>query len=131
MENKAIQELEQKFFKTFGIEPTEEKYCYHECKLPELKDKPCEAICPHQRHYIRYPQITDTIVLKLICVISNFDQYYRCFYTKYEQIKPCVLYELLKIFEALTISPWVKPYMCIPGGAGKLTCDIRKIFEEE
>lgn len=129
--SKDIQELEQRFFNTFGIKPKEEKYCYWECKIAELKNVPCsDTQCPYYRHNIEYPQITDTIVLKLMCIISNFDEQYRGFYTEYKYIKPFVLKELLMLFETLTTAPWIKPYIIIQGGAGKLICEIRKIFEE-
>ena len=52
----------------------------------------------------------------------------RGFYTKYETIKEEVLIELLMIFDALTICPWSKSYINIPGGAAKLICEIRKVF---
>lgn len=34
-------ELEKQFFDTFGIDPKEEKYCYWECKKPELENVAC------------------------------------------------------------------------------------------
>lgn len=121
-------ELEKKFFDTFGIKPEKEQYCYHECKNPELKNIPCHKLCKYQRFNVAYPQITDTTILKLMCVIANFDERHRGFYTKYETIKEEVLFELLMIFDALTICPWSKPYINIPGGAAKLICEIRKVF---
>lgn len=38
-----------------GIEPHEDKYCFWQCKNPELENKPCNnAECPHYRHYLYY-----------------------------------------------------------------------------
>ena len=49
-------ELEKTFFDTFGIEPsTKYDYCW---KTEENKDK-------------LYPQITDRILLELICIVLN------------------------------------------------------------
>lgn len=74
--------FEEKFFKYFGIEPKEEKYCYWECKKPELEKVACNNTgCEHYRHKIYYPQITDTILLDLICIlnirITAYDAEYR------------------------------------------------------
>lgn len=65
-------ELEKQFFDTFWIEPKEEKYCYWECKKPELENVACNNTeCEHYRHKIHYPQITDRILLELICILSE------------------------------------------------------------
>ena len=65
-------ELEKQFFDTFGIEPIEEKYCYWECKKPELEKVPCNNTeCEHYRHKIHYPYISDHILLELICIVLN------------------------------------------------------------
>lgn len=70
-------ELEKQFFSTFGIEPEEEKYCLWECRIPELEHVPCSKECKHQRHDIYYPQITDHILLELICI--DFEENpYKC-----------------------------------------------------
>ena len=65
-------ELEKTFFDTFGIEPKEEKYCLWECKEPSLEHVPCNKECKYQRHDIYYPQITDSILLELICICSQY-----------------------------------------------------------
>lgn len=53
MENKTLSE---QICEVCGIEPIEEKYCYHECKKPELKNVPCyNSKCEYYRHFIKYP----------------------------------------------------------------------------
>ena len=53
--------IEKQFFDTFGIEPsTKYDYCW---KSKKNKDK-------------LYPQITDRILLELICIISQMDLYF-------------------------------------------------------
>ena len=53
-------ELEKTFFDTFGIEPsTKYDYCW---KSGENKDK-------------LYPQITDHILLELICILGNTNHF--------------------------------------------------------
>lgn len=38
------------------IKPKEDKYCFWECKNPELENVPCNNTkCPHYRHYKYYP----------------------------------------------------------------------------
>lgn len=65
-------ELEKQFFDTFGIDPKEEKYCYWECKKPELENVACNNTeCEHYRHKIHYPQISDRILLELIIILGT------------------------------------------------------------
>lgn len=67
-------DLEKQFFDTFGIEPIEEKYCYWECKKPELENVACNNTeCEHYRYKIHYQQITDHILLELICITSGIN----------------------------------------------------------
>lgn len=64
-------EIEKKFFDAFGIKLEHSEYCYHECRIPELANIPCnKKNCPHYRIGIDYPAITDRILLELI-VINN------------------------------------------------------------
>ena len=63
------EKLEEKFFKTFDIEPRLVEPCTkprHKC--PERFVKDCSE-CP--RAWRKYPQITDHILLELICVALN------------------------------------------------------------
>ena len=57
-------ELEKQFFETFGIEP-DITSCYHRCK----KDLNCKE-CNEAK--VIYPQITDHILLELICILTKF-----------------------------------------------------------
>ena len=61
-------ELEKQFFDTFGIEPKQHiHHCQQGCCKP---DKEC-GYCEH--HTIsEYPQITDRILLELICICSQY-----------------------------------------------------------
>ena len=64
-------EIEQKFFDAFGIKPEHYEYCYHECRIPELANIPCDKKdCPHYSIEIYYPEITGRILLELI-VLNN------------------------------------------------------------
>lgn len=65
-------ELEQEFFRVFGIEPEEEQYCLWECKIPELEHVPCKKECQYQRHNIYYPEITNSVLLELICIMRTY-----------------------------------------------------------
>ena len=62
-------ELEKQFFDTFGIEQIE----YTQCNLIDCKNiyHDCNN-CPFYNVYkIDYPQITDRILLELICILAS------------------------------------------------------------
>lgn len=61
-------ELEKQFFDTFGIEPRKVKICRNTNHCPK-KYKLCNDDCKHWQ-VIRtdYPEITDRILLELICI---------------------------------------------------------------
>ena len=62
-------ELEKTFFDTFGIKPKLVESCTkprHKCSERFVKD--CSE-CP--RAWRKYPQITDRILLELICIVLN------------------------------------------------------------
>ena len=73
-------ELERTFFDTFEIEPKSVKRTlklamqgYDESDLPEdLK----QFISSQAQVYNVYPQITDRILLELICIINQMDLYF-------------------------------------------------------
>lgn len=62
-------ELEKQFFDTFGIEPKKVRICTNAGNCPK-KYKICNDTCKHWQ-IIRedYPQITDRILLELICIV--------------------------------------------------------------
>ena len=68
-------EIEKSFFDTFGIENKEIKTkecerCYH---YEEAYDAPCHVCTASKCPYItrKKPQITDHILLELICIVLN------------------------------------------------------------
>ena len=65
-------EIEKQFFETFGIEPIKE--CFNgDCIVKEEIGYDCN-ICDDKCVYIerRYPQITDRILLELICLHNTY-----------------------------------------------------------
>lgn len=67
-------ELEKQFFDTFGIESEEERYCYWQCKKPELENAVCNnAECEHYIHNFHYKLITDHHYLELLEILLNFE----------------------------------------------------------
>ena len=83
-------ELEKQFFKCFGIEPRYEDACtaedkywdneelaneygtfdqYMNCKCGDQENCTTECSCAYQKEV--YPQITDRILLELICIFSE------------------------------------------------------------
>lgn len=88
-------DIERQFFDTFGIEPeyqdrckVEDKYWQNEelankygtfdqymnAKCGNQEDCTTECSCAYQKEI--YPQITDRILLELLCLINQVDMYY-------------------------------------------------------
>ena len=66
-----IDELTKTFFDTFGIEPEYKTCIFKYCK--NKKEYDCENCGDRIWHY---PQITDRILLELICIINQIDLYF-------------------------------------------------------
>ena len=85
-------ELEKKFFDTFGIEP--KNISTGECKY-KITPEFCEINCLDCKNTIKeatYPQISDRILLELICI--NEDEQ-----PNIEWLKQCILENLIHRFE--------------------------------
>lgn len=62
-------EIEKKFFDTFGIKQREYTQCRSQgCRKPYMDCVNCQY---HEVYKIDYPQITDRILLELICKLSG------------------------------------------------------------
>lgn len=89
-------ELTKTFFDTFGIEPRDNfKGCEsgitfytYGCNMPSCKG------CLKEIREKEYPQITDSILLELICIVTNHTDIIRGFATV-ENLKTFVLEELI------------------------------------
>lgn len=73
-----IDKLTKTFFDTFGIEPMP-YCCYHDCNCPINDVGKFNNKCPKQAvtkecdaRIIRKPQITDRILLELICILNDY-----------------------------------------------------------
>ena len=75
-----MNDIEEKFYKVFDIKPHEEKMPYGEWE-----------------YY--YPEITDRILLELICIVSNFYMDYELpiHLENVEELKECILNSLICI----------------------------------
>lgn len=65
-------ELEKQFFQCFGIEQKEHKECqcdYLNCPNPDIEE--CEECYYYKTYKFDYPQISDSILLELICILSR------------------------------------------------------------
>ena len=80
-------ELEKQFFDTFGIEPIE---------LPSREYDSDGEICSY---YIEYPQITDRILLELICILlcNNSPYMFKLGDWNVEKLKDTVLTMCIKL----------------------------------
>ena len=102
--------IEKQFFQCFGIEPnTEYDYCW---KSEENKDK-------------LYPQITDSILLELICILSEWKQYCISYYV-IDAVNINTLKEDI-LRDCICMSHWYEFNKC-----GKdVKHQVRTLFEEE
>ncbi len=64
-----VSELEKQFFDTFGIKPKYKTCVFKYCK--NKKEYDCENCNDKEWHY---PQITDRILLELICILSKYQK---------------------------------------------------------
>ena len=99
-------DLEKQFFQCFGIEPRYEDACtvedeywnneelaneygtfdqYMNCKCGNQENCTTECSCAYQREI--YPQITDRILLELICIANREDVYIELVGTDVETMK--------------------------------------------
>ena len=70
-----MNEIEEKFYKTFGIEPQDYYACDwdSDCPYPE---KQCGDTCSYWKKYkTEYPEITDRILYKIIELLPLYDHF--------------------------------------------------------
>ena len=102
-------ELEKQFFDTFDIQY---EFCSDICL------NPCKFQCNDcEFRTERYPQITDRILLELIC-IDNQENIYECrpFANNVEELKTYILEEFIRLHEL---------------GLFKRVNQVRTLFKEE
>lgn len=87
-------ELTKTFFDKFGIEPMP-YCCYHDCNCPINDVGKFNSKCPKQAvtkecdaRIIQKPQITDRILLELICILADlYDSNFRSYPLSSKDIK--------------------------------------------
>ena len=121
-------EIEKQFFNTFGIEPKSVKRTlelamqgYDENDLPEdLR----QFINSQAQVYHVYPEITDRILLELICILSEWRTYLDSSYTikanNTLHLKQDILKDFLELFK------WYEFKKCEKG----IKQQVRTLFEE-
>ena len=114
-----ITDIEKQFFDTFGIEPKDRfKGCEngttfytYGCDMPSCKG------CSKEIREKEYPQITDSILLKLICILTRYyldeREPYEITSINIEQLKQQVLSDIIRI-----------------AGCEATKCQVQKIFKE-
>ena len=115
-------ELEKKFFDTFGIKAKQK------CAKPLLKTTSgfCKAYkncvgCDYND--LKYPQITDRILLNLICIANEYENYSET--TNIKNIQARTLRILLKVKKHLK-----DVYTC-QDWHNELVRKVRKLFKEK
>lgn len=89
-----INELEKKFFSTFGIEPNCQNEFINPSKCPFNESMGCCGCTSFQ-----YPQISDSILLELICILNEnttLDETYYQGASTVKELKKLVLKDLIK-----------------------------------
>lgn len=114
-----ITDIEKQFFDTFGIEPSDRfKGCEngitfytYGCDMPSCKG------CSKEIREKEYPQITDSTLLKLICILTRYyldeREPYEITSINMEQLKQQVLSDIIRI-----------------AGCEATKCQVQKIFKE-
>ena len=117
-----ITDIEKQFFDTFGIEP--KKQCYYwDCPYSTgniandtpMNERDCGS-CKNPDKEI-YPQITDSILLKLICILTRYyldeREPYEITSINIEQLKQQILSDIICIADCEATK-----------------CQVQKIFKE-
>ena len=114
-----ITDIEKQFFDTFGIEPKDRfKGCEngitfytYGCDMPSCKG------CPKEIREKEYPQITDSVLLKLICILTCYyldeREPYEITSINMEQLKQQILSDIIRIADCEATK-----------------CQVQKIFKE-
>lgn len=108
-------ELEKQFFDTFGIEP-DITSCYHHCR----KDLNCKE-CNEAK--VIYPQITDHILLELICIRNQYLHPFTIYSTKNKFLKNDILECMISIINYF--------YEHEMGEYSKIKQQVHTLFEKE
>ena len=107
-------ELEKQFFQCFGIEPKCQNTFINPSKCPFNKSKECCDCVSFE-----YPQITDRILLELICILTKrFD------YADQNWLTKCNDIEELKVSVLRLLS------LCTSSIIEKYKHQVRTLFEE-
>lgn len=120
-------ELEQEFFKVFGIEPKKQRYCDWQADCP-YSDIKCGDDCPYWKYEneLKYPEITDRKLLQLLCIYNDMQGCVETCITpcKYEDTKEMILSTL--VYEKFAMIDCDKgTYMDV------MTKQIQQLFKEE
>lgn len=114
-----INEIEKTFYDTFGIERKRN----HEVTLEAISGGVKSANLS-QKPFYEYPQITDRILLELICILSEWRTYLHSSYTikanNTLNLKQDVLKDFLELFK------WYEFKKCEKG----IKQQVRTLFEE-
>ena len=139
-------ELEKLFFQCFGIEPRYEDICtvedkywnnedlaneygtfnqYMNCKCGNQENCTTECSCAYQREV--YPDITDHILLELICILNQVDLYFYgeedCFIAvNYEDLKEEVIAKCKRLADKNVFSEFTGEH---------IKAQVQALFEEE
>ena len=114
-----ITDIEKQFFDTFGIELSDNfigckngmAFYTYGCDMPSCKG------CPKEIREKEYPQITDSILLKLICILTchylDEREPYEITSINIEQLKQQILSDIIRIADCEATK-----------------CQVQKIFKE-
>ena len=116
-------ELEKTFFHTFGIEPIDYKGCSWGGYCPHEEHIDCGECSYWETWKVDYPQISDHILLELICILlSNNSPYmFKLGDWNVEKLKDTVLTMCIKLPDFLEWEDTSEYFKH----------QVRKLFEEE
>lgn len=89
-------DIERQFFETFNIKRREYAHCCSMgCTNPNTDCDNCEY---HEVYKSDYPEITDRILLELICILNNYGKN-DTWAVSVENLKDCILVNCIKVIK--------------------------------
>ena len=116
-----ITDLEKQFFDTFGIP----QLCCKEYITNCLKYGECEECKNYDSTFGTYPQITDRILLELICIFRQHKE--MSYFTSVQELKKTLLADFIKYYDRKINA---RTYAWLIKDAKQIKQQVQALFKE-